>query len=142
MENLLFEIASPEAEAKRQAIAQMASDSMAAILSEEKASAVTRKFVETTVEQSRDANVMRANIIRNISATISVTGEVYNHSRIEKAVDHVMSLKGSVSADEGRLTQQAYKWLKSHASDKRHGVKKPAEMAPSHITMKNLLLDI
>ena len=69
------------------------------------------------------------------------TGEIYNKTRIEQAVDHAIGLKRNVNADEGMITKDAYQWLKTHASDKRSGTKKKAVMDDEHIQIRDELLN-
>lgn len=66
-----------------------------------------------------DKMAMRNNIIANIKSTLETTGEVYNNTKIEQAVDYILNVKRNEELTERELTQKAYKYLKSKKSDKR-----------------------
>ena len=83
-------------------------------------------------------NITRDNIINNITNTLRITGDVYNLSKIERAVDHIMNINKDNYIEE-ELTQKAYKWLKKNPSDKRPNAKKKAVMDDRHIAIRNIL---
>ena len=98
-------------------------------------------YQQMKISEEKGLPAIKNNAIQNIMNAISITGEIYNKTRIEQAVDHAIGLKRNVNANEGMITKDAYQWLKTHASDKRSGTKKKAVMDDEHIQIRDELLN-
>lgn len=101
-----------------------------------------RDLFINTMESIEEANrdTIRNSIINNLTNTFKITGDVYNISKIERAVDHIMNINKKDCTEE-ELTQKAFKWLKKNSSDKRPNTKKKAVMDDKHIAIRNMLED-
>ena len=86
-----------------------------------------------------DRILIRSNVIRDLTKTVEISGKVYNHSKIERAVDHVMKLKNNAHCTEDELAAKAYKWLIGTESDKRNTPKSKSKMDTPHIEIRDLL---
>ena len=69
-------------------------------------------YQQMKISEEKGLPAIKNNAIQNIMNAISITGEIYNKTRIEQAVDHAIGLKRNVNADEGMITKDAYQWLK------------------------------
>jgi len=142
IQGLLQNLEEPDADASLTKLISEAKAGMTAVLDKERQEAAKRDIMEAAGSRSEaDREAIRDNAIQNIRNTIRVTKEVYNESRIEKAVDHVMGLKRNFDLDEEAVTAKAYDWLKKNKSDKRRTPAKKPVMDAVHLDMRSSLLD-
>ena len=140
MKGLLENIKMPETEARRQSLLREAQHQLDQMIQHAKAEEALQELSER-INSSNEKffEITRSNVIRDVSRTISVTGEVYNQSKIEYAVDHVLQNGNNANCTEEQLASKAYQWLKKGSSDRRATQKTKSKLDAKHIVMSDLL---
>lgn len=140
MKGLLENIKIPETEARRQSLLREAQHQLDQMIQYAKAEEALQELSERINSSNEKIfEITRSNVIRDVSKTISVTGEVYNQSRIEHAVDHVLQNGNNANCTEEQLASKAYQWLRKSSSDRRTTQKTKSKLDAKHIVMSDLL---
>ena len=140
MKNLLDRLGDPEIEAQRQALMRIAKQELEQdlqIQQQKEAAAFYAK--KATGNDLIDRANLRGNVIKNVQNSLATLDKVYNMSKIEKAVDHVMQSKANANDSEIELSKKAFKRLESMASDKRYVPKTAVKSESNIIDMRNIL---
>lgn len=143
MQELLYDMENPNIEEKRAEILRIAQQNVQNVLNNELMKKKTMELAALASSQlTADRIAIRDNAIANVKNTIRITGDVYNTSKIEKAIDHVMEIKSNAGLDECAIARKAYEWLKKNKSDKRYDKKKKKSvMDEEHIEIKRILME-
>lgn len=140
MKNLLDRLGDPEVEAQRQALMRIAKQELEQDLQIQQQKEVAAFYAKkATGNDLIDRANLRGNVIKNVQNALATLDKVYNMSKIEKAVDHVMQSKANANDSEIELSKKAFKRLESMASDKRHVPKTAVKNEANIIDMRNIL---
>ena len=125
MKRLLSDIDNPYNNKRIEQLQQEARDYMSELIQKQEEKILTEKYMKQyNSPEYIEKMYMRDNIITNIKNTLATTGEIYNDTKIEQAVDYILNVKRNEKLNESELSQKAYKYLKSKKSDKRPKTKK------------------
>ena len=140
MQNLLAHLGDSKKEKERQLLTQKAQGELIAELQAQRQNEIAKQCSQVLNSNTEDERILiRSNVIRDLTKTVEISGKVYNHSKIERAVDHVMKLKNNARCTEDELAAKAYKWLMGTESDKRNTPKSKSKMDTPHIEIRDLL---
>ena len=140
MKNLLDRIGDPEVETQRQALMRIAKQELEQDLQIQQQKEAAAFYIEKASSNDLvDRANLRGNVIKNVQNTLATLNKVYNISKVEKAVDHVMQSKANASASELELSQKAFKRLENMASDKRYAPKTTIKTDSNIMDMRNIL---
>lgn len=111
---------------------------------EEEIEKAQRIFLQNAnTQEFRDSITTRFNVIDMVKDTLEVTGDIFNTTRIEKAVDHVMGLAKNQGASEREIAKAAYEYLKKGRGDKRTSPsKKKAVMNDEMVAIGNMFANL
>ena len=140
MKNLLDRLGDPEVETQRQALMRIAKRELEQGLQIQQQKEAAAFYIEKASSNDLiDRANLRDNVIKNVQNALATLNKVYNISKIEKAVDHVMQSKANASASELELSQKAFKRLENMASDKRYAPKTTIKTDSNIMDMRNIL---
>ena len=140
MKNLLDRLGDPEVETQRQALMRIAKRELEQGLQIQQQKEAAAFYIEKASSNDLiDRANLRDNVIKNVQNALATLNKVYNISKIEKAVDHVMQSKANASTSELELSQKAFKRLESMVSDKRYAPKTTIKTDSNIMDMRNIL---